>query len=148
MRNVPEMWFKSLIWGSSSGSCFSSNQLSRFFFHIWPALEPSQYVCTSFCQDGFQHRGSKEYDHIYYEMMPPTFLTPRGAFLHICSRGGFLDLRSNRCGRLISLLQQISDPAINFVLGVSGKTKLQFTPLDKLQLLSPGAHLPPTSTPS
>ena len=35
--------------------------------------------------------------------------------------------------------QQSPAPAINFVLGVSRKTKLQFTPLDKPQLLSPGA---------
>ena len=36
---------KSLMWVSSSGS-LSSGQLSGFFFHTWPILEPSPEVCT------------------------------------------------------------------------------------------------------
>lgn len=56
----------------------------------------------------------------------------------MCSQRGLLELRSNRCGPLISLLRQSSAPAINIALGVSGKTKLQFTLLHRLQLLSLG----------
>ena len=64
----------------------------------------------------------------------------------MCNLGHLLNLRSDRCGHLISLLQQSSAPAINFVLEVSGeKTRLQFTLLDKLQLLCPEAHLSPIS---
>ena len=66
----------------------------------------------------------------------------------MCSKGDFLDLRSDRYGPFISLFQQTSAPAINFVLEVSGeKTRLQFTLLDKLQLLRPAAHLPLPSDP-
>ena len=63
----------------------------------------------------------------------------------MCSLGHLLNLRNDRCGHLISLLQQSSAPAINFVLEVSKETKLQFTPLDELQLFNPEAQLPPTS---
>ena len=37
----------------------------------------------------------------------------------MCSWGGLLDLRSNRWGRLISLLRQSSAPVIHLVLEVS-----------------------------
>ena len=47
----------------------------------------------------------------------------------MCSLGHLLNLRNDRCGHLISLLQQSSAPAINFVLEVSKETKLQFTHL-------------------
>ena len=78
-------------------------------------------------------------------MMLP-FFDPKGAFLRMCSQGGFLDFSSDRCGRFISLLPlraQLLPLALS--LACPGKTKLQFILLDELQLLSPGAHLPPTS---
>lgn len=46
---------------------------------------------------------------------------------------------------VFSASSQSSLPASNSVLGLSGKTKLQSTLLDKLQLLSPEAHLSPAS---
>ena len=51
----------------------------------------------------------------------------------MCSQRGLPELSSNRCGPPISLPRQSSAPAINIALGVSGKTKLQFTLLHKLQ---------------
>lgn len=86
---------------------------------------------------------AKEYD-IYYGVMP-TFSDPQGAFLLVWSWGGFLYLRSDRHGRFLCLLPQSSVPTSNSVLGLSGKTKLQSTLLDELQLLSPEAHLSPAS---
>lgn len=86
---------------------------------------------------------AKEYD-IYYGVMP-TFSDPQGAFLLVWSWGGFLYLRSDRYGHFLCLLPQSSVPTSNCVLGLSGKTKLQSTLLDKLQLLSPEAHLSPAS---
>ena len=86
---------------------------------------------------------AKEYD-IYYGVMP-TFSDPEGAFLLVWSWGGFLYLRSDRYGHFLCLLLQSSVPTSNSVLGLSGKTKLQPTLLDKLRLLSPEAHLSPAS---
>ena len=53
----------------------------------------------------------------------PLLFDPWGPCLCMCSQGDFLDLRSDRCGRLISLLQQSSAPAINLVLGISRESK-------------------------
>lgn len=64
---------------------------------------------------------------------------------------GLLDLKNDRCGHLIfysSKAQLLSIPAINFFLEMSGEDRLQFTQLDKFQLLSPVAHLPSTSFPA
>ena len=54
----------------------------------------------------------------------PSLFDHRGAFLSVCSKGDFLDLRSDRYGPFISLFQQTSAPAINFVLGVSRENKV------------------------
>ena len=62
------------------------------------------------------------FDNISYGVVPPPF-SPRGTCLCMCSQGDFLDLRSDRCGCLISLLQQSSAAAINLVLGVSRESK-------------------------
>ena len=72
---------------------------------------------------------------------PPPFLTPKEPSCACADREVFLDLRP---GHLISLLQQNSALATNFVLGVSGeKRSFKFTPLDKHQLSSEGPiHLP------
>lgn len=62
---------------------------------------------------------------------------------------GLLDLKNDRCGHLIfysSRAQLLSIPAINFFLEMSGGERLQFTQLDKFQLLSPQTHCPPTSS--
>ena len=68
---------------------------------------------------------------------------PQGAFRCMCGEGSFPDLRS---GLLIPSLQQSSDSATSFVLGVSGWIQsLNFPPLDKHQLSSPGPHLSLTS---
>ena len=48
---------------------------------------------------------------------------PSGPFLCMCIWGGFPDLRTGRCGRLISLLRQSSAPAIHVVLGVSRENR-------------------------
>ena len=62
---------------------------------------------------------SGRFDSTYYGVAPLPF-DPQGAFLHMCSRGGLLDLKS---GHLISLLQQSSGPVINLVLEVSRENK-------------------------
>ena len=62
----------------------------------------------------------------------PLLFEPRGPFLCTRSQEGFLDPRN--C-HLVSLLQQGSAPAINFVLG---KQSFNFTLLDKHPLSSPG----------
>ena len=72
------------------------------------------------------------FNNTYYGATTSPLLT-----LCMCSGGDFLDLRSNRFAHLISVLAELL-PSINFVLGVLGKTKLQFTLLDKVQLLCPG----------
>ena len=73
----------------------------------------------------------------------PSLFNPQGAFRCMCGEGSFPDLRS---GHLIPSLQQSSDSATSFVLGVSGWIQsLNFSPLDKHQLSSPGAHLSLTS---
>ena len=62
----------------------------------------------------------------------------------IADREVHLDLRSE-C--LVSVRQQSSASATSFVLGVSGwEQSFSFTPLDKSQLSSTGAHPSPTST--
>ena len=63
----------------------------------------------------------------------------------MCNQRGFLYLKSDRCGPLSSLHQQHSAPALTLSLEFLRKAKLQFTLLDKLQLLCPEAHLSPTS---
>lgn len=74
----------------------------------------------------------------------PPYLTPKGAFLHVCRQGSLPDLRS---GHLISLLQQSSASATSFVLGEClDENNFSFTPLDKHQLSIPWAHL--SATPS
>lgn len=67
------------------------------------------------------------FDHTYYGVAP-SLCDLWGAFLHMRSWGGFLDLRSSRCGLLISLFHQSSVPAINFILGVSRENKAQIYP--------------------
>ena len=46
---------KSCMWSSSSGSLFSSGQLSLLFSNIQPGLGPFLIFVHTFCQDGFQH---------------------------------------------------------------------------------------------
>ena len=58
--------------------------------------------------------------YTYYGVVPPPFLTPKEASCACADREVFLDLRS---GHLISLPQQSSAPATNFVLGVSRENK-------------------------
>jgi len=59
--------------------------------------------------------------HLLWDGAPSLF-DLQGAFLHMCRRKVFLDLRSRH---LISLLQQSSASATSFVLGMSGWKKVQ-----------------------
>ena len=75
----------------------------------------------------------------------PPFLTRKKPSCPCADREVFLDLKG---GHLISLLLQSSASATSFVLGVSGwEQSLNFTPLDKHQLSSPGVHVSPISKP-
>ena len=131
MRQV--FWVFGLLW-----------QIISLLFHAWLVQVPPNMHAHRFAKMDSSAKAKGSIPHLLWGDALSLF-DPRGAFLFMCSRGGFLDLRNDGCGPLTSLLQQSSAPAINFVFGVSGKTKLQSTPLDTLRLLCPGAHLPPTS---
>ena len=123
---------------------------SRIFVFLWPITSPllPHLTCPRALPTSAYLLGKKDsnakangkFDNTLWGGTPSLF-DPRGGFLRMCRRGACPDLRSDRRGRLISLLQQGSAPATNFVLGVSGKAELQVTLLGKLQPLSPGAHL-------
>ena len=96
-----------------------------------------QYVCTCFSQDGSQHGGPWEIINTNYGMVTPLLLTPKKPSW-ACTFGE------------VPLTSEVTDVVILYlyssrvqllVLGVSGKTKFQFTLHDKLQQLSPGACL-------
>ena len=82
--------------------------------------------------------------HLLLDRTPFLFDPQEACASCTCAdREVLLDLRSV-C--LVSLLQQSSASATSFVLGVSGwDQSFSFTPLDKHQLSSPGAHVSPIS---
>ena len=144
--STSERSLKSCIWSSSSGSLFSSGPLSLLFSNIQPILGPFLICMHIFCKMVSSVGPMRDRQHLLWG--GASLFDPQGAFLCMCCWSGLLDLRSDRCGHLIFLLWHSSAPAINFVLEVSGgKTRLQFTQLDKLQLLRPAAHLPLPSDP-
>lgn len=49
----------------------------------------------------------------YYGIAPPSFLTPEEPFCACAVRAALLDLKSDRRGRLIYLLQQSAAPTLN-----------------------------------
>ena len=122
---------------------FTFGESSCCFFHTCPALGPSPTCMCNFLLRWIPpQRPVGERPHLLWGGAPP-FLTPKEPSCACADRVVFLDLRS---GHLISLLQQSSASAPTFVLGVSGgEQSFSFTPLDKHQLSSPGAHLSPTS---
>ena len=92
-----------------------------------------------------------EIDRTYYVLvLPLLFLTPKEPFCTCVVGDVSLTSRMKNMVFLsfyFSTAQILSTPAIKFSLEVLKEDKLQFTPLDKLQLLSPGGHLPSTSHP-
>ena len=110
----------SLIQGSSSGSLFTFGQLSCFFSHIWRVLGPSPTCMHIFLPrwiPAWRTVGGFKTLTMGWGPLPFDL---QGVFLHMCSQGGLLDLRS---GHLISLVQQSSAPATNFVLAMSRENK-------------------------
>ena len=90
------------------------------FPHLtWPRALPSM-LAQALAKMDSSTEACGRFDSTYYGMAPPPF------------------------GCCISLLQQSSAPA-TLSSECLGKTDLQFSLLDKLQLSSTGAHLPPTS---
>ena len=121
--------------------------LLGLFFYLWPIilflfpqLTSPKTLLGQMCAQ-IPQRTVDSGPH-YYGMEPLPFWPPRNFSVHV-QREVFLDLRS---GHLISLLQQSSASATNFVLAESGwEQSFTFTPLDKYQLSSPRANLSPTS---
>ena len=124
------------------GLCSSlANQLASFpTSDLFQGL--LQYVCTCFSQDGSQHGGPWEIINTNYGMVTPLLLTPKKPSW-ACTFGE------------VPLTSEVTDVVILYlyssrvqllVLGVSGKTKFQFTLFDKLQLFCPGDHLLPVSS--
>lgn len=112
---------------------------------------PPPYVHTSLAKDGFQHERLWETEGIYYKIfslkkkivLPPFW--PHGAFLHMHSWRGLLDLKNDRCGHLIfysSKAQLLSIPAINFFLEMSGEDRAPIYSAWQI----PAAHLRSAST--
>ena len=106
--------------------------------------DPPQYAWATFCQDGFQCRRLWEvWQHLLWGGAPP-FLTPEEPFCtcavwEVSLASGVIDvvllsLHSSRAQLL----------PLTLSLECQGKQG-PIIPLDKLQLLGPGAHLPPTS---
>ena len=68
--------FKSLAWHSPPGLPLAN--------HLAPSglglTRLHAHVCTSFCQDGFQHKSPWEVDRMYYGLVPLLSLTPKEPF--------------------------------------------------------------------
>ena len=106
------------------GPCFPlANHLASF-----PTSDlvqgPLGQGCASFSQDGFHGRGSLgDSQCLLWKSSLSFFFDPQGTFPHKCSQGSLLDPKNDRCGHLISLLQQSSAPAMNFFLEVCRENK-------------------------
>ena len=102
---------------------------------------PPLYLCTSFCQDRFQCRGLWELHSTYYEAVSLPFLTSEKSS-YACAVGEG-SLTSGVIDVVILSFYSSRDQLLplSWSLKYLGKTKIQFTLLDKLQLFSPGAHL-------
>ena len=136
MRSKVERWFKSLIQDAPSGSLFTFSQLFCFFSHtrLGPWALPKMRAWRFAKTDPTEKASGCMSTLIVGQESPLSDL--QEAFLRICRQGS---LPGPPSGHLISLLQQSSASAGSFVLGVSGwEQSLNFTPLDKPQLCSPG----------
>ena len=74
---------KSCMWSSSSGSLFSSGQLSLLFSNIQPGLGPFLIFVHTFCQDGFQHGAYERLTAPIMGWCPLSFWPPRSFPLHV-----------------------------------------------------------------
>ena len=116
-----------------------ANYLIFFFPHLtFPRTLPNMHVQISAKMDSSTEACGR-FDSIYYGATPPPSLTPEEPSCTCAVREIFLTsgvvILSLYCSRAQLL-------PLTFSLECLGKTKLQFTLLDKLQLLSPGVHLP------
>ena len=144
-KSAVKRWFNPLYRTVLQGFCLP---LASFFLFPW--LTCSRTLPNTHAQHFPKMDSAAEgsgdiivMGYTYYGVVSPPFLTPKEPPCACADGEVFLDLRS---GHLISLLQQSSASTTSFVLGVSGwEQSFTFTPLDKYQLSSPGAHLFPTS---
>ena len=90
---------------------------------------------------------NERFDNTYLWGDAPSLFDPEEASCACADREGFPDLRSDRCGHLISLLQQSSAPATNFVVEVCRENKAQIYSSRQTLAAVSRAHLPPTSAP-
>ena len=141
--------------GSFSGSLLLASCLALFHFitsNLTRALpETHVNLQAKWVPVGGGGGDPWEIDRTYYVLvLPLLFLTPKEPFCTCVVGDVSLTSRMKNMVFLsfyFSTAQILSIPAIKFSLEVLKEDKLQFTPLDKLQLLSPGGHLPSTSHP-
>ena len=72
---------------------------------------------------------------------PSLFFWPREVFLYMCSQWDFPDLLSDKYVILSLYSSRAQLLPLTLSLKCLGETKLQFTPLNKFQLLCPEVHL-------
>ena len=117
-----------------------ANYLVSFFTPAW-SQDPPQHACSIFAKMDPTPEACGCMSTLIMGWHPLSFWPPRSLPAHV--QTGKFSLTS---GVVILSLQQSSASSTSFVLGVSGgKQSFNFTPLDKHQLSSPGAHLSPTS---
>ena len=109
---LSDFTFTFFLSDSPSWFLFTFGQLSRFFF---PRTLPNIYMYFLLRWIPPQ-RTMDAGPHLLWGGIPSLF-NPQGAFRCMCGEGSIPELRS---GHLIPSLQQSSDSATSFVLGVSG----------------------------